>query len=290
MKEQKINFYLPGLWTKGSLNRGIIFELQEHPEYFYDNVAIGAIYGTFPNCIWNGGRVITGYTTYEEINEIIKYYDFNNVPMRFTFTNTLLEKKHLLDTYSNLIMDLANNGKNEVLVNSKLLENYIREKWPNYKIISSTTKCLLSEEDFLEELNKDYYMVVLDFRKNFDNDFISTIEEKYKDKIEILLNAYCSTVCGKRKAHYDYLSKCQLSFISNTEPFCNDLKNDFYECLKNENTLKVEDMLNFSNHGFKNFKIEGRTNNTYDVLESYVYYMVKPEYKDRVRLDLLKML
>ena len=290
MEKDKIKIYLPGLWTKGNLNRAIIFEFQNKREYFYDDITIGGVYGSFPNCIWNGGRVITGGCDNNDMHNVVEYYKKNNIPMRFTFTNCLLEEKHLQDTYSNLIMDIANNGNNEVLVNSTLLEEYIRKNWPNYKIISSTTKCLVDIEKFNEELSKDYYMVVLDYRKNFDNDFITNIDENNKNKVEILLNAYCAPNCGKRSAHYEYLSKCQLMYIGNTECFCNDLKLDFLDCLENENTLNINDMFDFHNHGFNNFKIEGRTNNIYDVLESYVYYMVKPYYKDRVRLDLLKML
>lgn len=39
--------------------------------------------------------------------------------------------------------------------------------------------------------------------------------------------------------------------------------------------------------GFSNFKIEGRSTNSIKMLETYIYYMVKPEYKDIARLDLL---
>ena len=38
--------------------------------------------------------------------------------------------------------------------------------------------------------------------------------------------------------------------------------------------------------GFCNFKIEGRVLHSANVIESYVYYMVKPEHRDRVRLEL----
>lgn len=39
--------------------------------------------------------------------------------------------------------------------------------------------------------------------------------------------------------------------------------------------------------GIRNFKIEGRTNNVYDVLESYIYYLVRNECKDKIRLEVL---
>jgi collagenase-like PrtC family protease len=61
--------------------------------------------------------------------------------LRFTFSNSLLEEKHIYDTYCNLIMEEADTGNNEVIVNSPILEQYLRENYPNYKYISSTTKC-----------------------------------------------------------------------------------------------------------------------------------------------------
>jgi hypothetical protein len=38
--------------------------------------------------------------------------------------------------------------------------------------------------------------------------------------------------------------------------------------------------------GFENFKIEGRATHQSSVIESYVYYMVKPEYRDEIRLTM----
>jgi hypothetical protein len=57
---QKINFYLPDFYYKKDLNLELILLLKEHPEYFYDNINIGAVYGVFPGSIWNGGRLFPG--------------------------------------------------------------------------------------------------------------------------------------------------------------------------------------------------------------------------------------
>ena len=38
--------------------------------------------------------------------------------------------------------------------------------------------------------------------------------------------------------------------------------------------------------GFEHFKLEGRAMHPLNVIESIVYYMAKPEYKDMVRLKL----
>ena len=40
--------------------------------------------------------------------------------------------------------------------------------------------------------------------------------------------------------------------------------------------------------GFNNFKIEGRTDDFFVVLEAYCHYMIKPEYQGQVRLLLLR--
>ena len=136
------------------LNWKIINLLKNNPEYFYDDVKISAIYGTFPGAIWNGGRIINGGASIQEIEEVTKSFNETGIPIRFTFTNCLIEKEHLNDRQCNLIMDIANNGLNEVLVTSPLLEDYLRNKYPNFKYLSSTTKCIVNENEIKEESNK----------------------------------------------------------------------------------------------------------------------------------------
>jgi hypothetical protein len=42
--------------------------------------------------------------------------------------------------------------------------------------------------------------------------------------------------------------------------------------------------------GFEQFKIEGRTFETFNLLEHYMYYMIKPECRDEARLEFLRLL
>ena len=52
--------------------------------------------------------------------------------------------------------------------------------------------------------------------------------------------------------------------------------------------ISVEDMYGkYSEEGINNFYIYGRGYNAFDVLEAYVYYMIKPEFQDRVRLKMM---
>ena len=268
------------------LNWKIINLLKNNPEYFYDDVKISAIYGTFPGAIWNGGRIINGGASIQEIEEVTKSFNETGIPIRFTFTNCLIEKEHLNDRQCNLIMDIANNGLNEVLVTSPLLEDYLRNKYPNFKYLSSTTKCIVNENEIKEESNK-YYLTVLDYRKNIDFDFLKSL--KNPDKYELLINAYCSPNCKRRTEHYEQISRNQLK--NQFEYFfCEDAKPTFYESLKWPTVIKANDLYNIYNKelGFKHFKVEGRTSHIIDVIASYVYYLIKPEYQEVTKHNILK--
>lgn len=282
-----MNFYLPDFYYKYKLNMKIIQLLKECPEYFQDNTQIGAVYGTFPNAIWNGGRCcLLGQALLPNIEGTINAYNKLGIPVRFTFTNCLLEEKHLNDTYCNLIMDAANNGQNEIIINSLILEEYLREKYPNFKYISSTTKC---ERD-VNKINldcKQYDMVVIDYRDNHNFDFLNQIEDK--SKIELLLNAHCHPNCPVRAEHYEILSLSQLNFFETDQSdlHCPGTDN-FYKALEFSTVIKNNELQLYNDMGINNYKIEGRLSENIYVIESYLYYFIKPEYQNEVRIILLR--
>lgn len=287
-----MNFYLPDFTRHLNLNLYIIQLLREYPEYFYDYINIGAIYGAFGGSIWNGGRVIPGIVSKPKVKETIEQINNLNIPIRFTYTNHLLTEEDLHDKYCNMTLDIANNGMNEIIVNSPILENYLREKYPNFKYILSTTRCERNIEK-INEATKNYDLVVLDYRDNKNLSFLMNIEDK--QKIEILINAYCNPDCPRRKEHYDTLARIQLNYGENIPEQdrkfdnCPTYGRNIYDILHFPTVLSNEEIQNtYSSMNFSNFKIEGRTISTVDLIESYVYYLIKPEWRDRVRIMLLK--
>lgn len=287
-----IKFYLPNFYGYPfeNLNFYIVNQLKEHPEYFYDNISIGAIYGTFPGVIWNAGRVIHGDFEIQKVQEVIDKFNKLDVPIRFTYTNLAIDsQEHLDNPIANFVTEIAHNGKNEIIVSNDYLEDYLRKKFPNYKYISSTTKCLLKNEDIINE-SKKYYMTVIDYRKNRDMDFLKSLE--YPEKYEILINAWCSPDCPQRREHYEQMSLYQLDKdkVFRFDQFnCKVSRMNFFDSFKRSTVLKVEELYNiYVPIGFQNFKIEGRTYHILDVLETYLYYMVKPEWRDRFRLNALR--
>ena len=279
-------FHLPGLFRFIRGYEVLLEMIQDNPSILKDNVKIGSIYGS-PACIWNGGRIIAATFDkgdFENVKNVMEKY---GIPARLTFTNCLLEEKHIYDTVGNILLEVFNTGHNEIICNKEVLENYIRNKYKdNYKYISSTTKRLLDKEQQLQELKKDYYLIVLDYNHNKDFDFLQTIENK--DKCEILCNAVCKPNCPLRAKHYEEISKAQLENDCRILFQCEDAHKWFWQVKKeNQSFISIEDIKNiYLPMGFSNFKLEGRTSNPMDWVEIILYYLIKAEYKEETRAKL----
>ena len=283
---KEATFHLPGLFRFFNGYVALFQLIAHNPSILKEKVKIGSVYGA-PCCIWNGGRTVATYFDKGQC-ETIKNFMFNyNVPARFTFTNCLLEESHVYDTYCNMLLDMFNTGTNEVICNREVLENYIRNKFGNrYKYISSTTKRLVKQEDQIKEINKDYYLIVLDYNHNKDLNFLQSIPNK--EKCEILCNAVCKPNCPVRLKHYQDISKAQLENDWRYLYSCDDSIKWFWQVKKeNESFISIEDINNtYLPMGFSNFKLEGRTANSMDWVEIILYYLIKEEYKEEMRAEL----
>jgi len=278
---KEIYWHLPGFFYFFYLNQVIINLMKQYPDRFEDGYKVGSVYGTFPGAIWNGGRAVFGITSKGDMEKIVSTYNNFGVPVRFTWTNSALIEEHVHDTYCNLIMQVADNGKNQVLVNRPVLEEYLKNKYPNYKYISSTTKRILDVEEFKSELAKDYFMVVLDYDLNHDEDVLKAIESE-ADRVEILVDEICYPGCPKRKDHYLDESQMQLTFRKGTTFDCPNRKTKpcFDECKKRPAFISKEELKTYIDRGFCNFKLVGRGLPIEMVKESYLYYLVKDDSRE----------
>lgn len=279
--ENKVYFHLPGLFVFSTIYKNLLYLYRNEREKFNDWMEIGSIYGAPRIASWGGGRIPN--TSEDTDAGVIKYMKEFQIPCRLTFSNNQIEEKHLNDIYCNYLLDAFYWEGNSIIVNSPILEKYIREKYPKYKIISSTTKCLNGKDSALNELNNNYEMVVLDYNFNKDFDFIKSIPNK--DKVELLINPVCAPGCTRRKEHYIYISKLLLHTLENDYEFeCPYEATKFYQAQKNPLFISVDDIKNiYIPMGFKNFKIEGRTTGWDDLIEILLYYLIKPEYQLEIR-------
>ncbi len=305
-----VKFHLPDFARFAKLNMVFLAMLENSPEFFRDGVEIGSIFGVFPPAKWNGGRVMYGSCDKKFIKGIIKYFNDREIPLHFTFTNPMIEKKDLDDTFCNTLLHYANNPLNGCIVFSPILEEYIRKNYPDYKITSSTCKRITDIGALTEELEKDYDLVVLDYDLNNRFDILEKIP--HKEKCEILVNPCCNPGCTNRSSHYKVIGMEQIAIVEhlkknpatvryNSDKFAAEHPEYKAELACKCEHRALDDIMNLSTHvspddiwnkyvpmGYSNFKIEGRTFDIFNLVEQYLYYMIKPEYIRKARLAFMR--
>ena len=280
-----INFNLPGLYEHFELNSFFLHYYTIHPEYFNPGVKIASVFGNFPYCTWDGGRNFIYYdqVTKEKIIDVKNMYNSYHVNPRFVFTNPVLEERDLHDRFCNTILNLFPEDNNEIVVNSELLKTYLQENYPNFKLISSTTKCITNLDKALEEIaNPDYYQVCIDYNLNKNIEFLESIPKELRSKVEILVNAICPPGCPHRKLHYSETGQAHLTYLKDRYSVAHECKIDqelnHPKRLGQGNNLSFEEIKEYHKMGFQHFKLEGRTLPSGTMFANYLYYLIKPEY------------
>ena len=300
----RVRFHLPDFAGRYKLNILFTDLLATRPEFFREGVEIASFYGVFPPSIWNGGRTQGGVCDKAFVKNVLKAFNDKGIPLRFTFTNPALEKKHLSDPFCNMVMTMADNGMNECIVMSPMLEDYIRRTYPNYKLTSSTCKRITDPDKLKEELGRDYSIVVVDY--DFNNNFEVLSQLPRKEDCELLVNACCEPGCPRRSAHYQCIGEQQIAYNEHIRRYPNvpfpadkyDTQNfrncpysqrGIFEIRKLRTHISPDDIWEkYVPMGFEQFKIEGRTASALNILETYMYYMAKPECRDEARFAMLK--
>lgn len=302
----KAFYHLPGLFEFYEFYKVFLALYRRHREYFYDWCEIGSIYGAPADCIWGGGRVGFGDADPEEVAELMREY---GISARLTFSNSLLREEHLSDKKCNALCRLfEHNGsvktrtaenrteengivENGIIVHSDLLAKYIRDTYPEFYLVSSTTKVLTDFSDFERELNREEFRyVVPDFRLNTAMEKLTMLPRKLKDKVEFLCNECCYYDCYDRKACYENVSRKSLGEDCEDHQCVSPTAKEGYrfsEAMKNPGFIGLEAIQDiYMPAGFSQFKIEGRSLGSAIILEFLLYYMTKPEYHLIVREEI----
>lgn len=187
----KAYYHLPGLFEFYELYKEFLPLYRKHREYFYDWCDIGSIYGAPADCIWGGGRVGFGEHDPKEVLKLMQEY---GISARLTFSNSLITKEHLPDKKCNELCRIFDIGRdnersrgfgNGIIIYSDILLDYIKENYPDFYFVSSTTKVLTDFCKFENELNREEFRyVVPDFRLNKSFDNLKALSQHQKEKVE----------------------------------------------------------------------------------------------------------
>lgn len=232
--------------------------------------------------VWNGGTINQGYQpSLDKIKEIIDFYYKNNIEIALTLTNPLLTKEDLYDRYCNKIVSLCENENNSILVSSSILEEYIRNKYPKFKIkrsIIASNKNI----DYLSLLNK-YDKIVLPRRQIKDFKFLESIPIEVRNRFELLCNDPCPITCPYLYKHYNGFAKITLYEEITSEDIlkCKTLKSDdplrnFY--YKDDQITYNEICEKYLPLSYNSFKLSGR-NDIFTIIFSIVPFFFKQEYQ-----------
>lgn len=302
---------LPGMTEHPDLNFLFLKFYRDARDIFFDDVELESVYGGFPGSKLCGGRNSFGARMpLDEIERLVDRYNTLGAACNVTFTNQFADDELIgSDGYGRAIMDLfARLGeqstgtrapslgpeadvcqeegvKNGIILYTGALENYVKAHYAGLTLISSTTKGL----DTASAVNADLERldrVVLNYNLTKSPSFIREIGER--DRLEVMVNEYCSLACPYREEHYAQTSRDQMQgkpsgFICRHEPesqsfgFLAGLVEGAVFLKNAEIRCYVED------YGIQHFKIVGRGLARYDVIDSYLYYLIKPEHWYEVR-------
>lgn len=277
-------FMLPGFCEHYKLYQNLNKFLNMYPEAKRENVEIYCYYGNIPFCTWDGGRIFDKYypLSIETMQEIQKYYNITlNSKIRLVFTNNLLKEEHLYERYNNISLNIFNTDNNEIVLNSQLLEDYIKEYYPNYKLIASTTKCSNQECSKNDLNNNDYLFTCLDYNLNHNWKFLNSLTPEEKEKTEFLVNPICGPGCPQRKEHYRLNSLYSLSYgTPYSMKHCEIVNGISNNALFNSAHITINEIIEeYVPKGFHYFKLEGRTWSSKEMAITLTEYLIKPEYQ-----------
>jgi len=238
------------------------------------------VYDSFPNMIWNSGRVASGIGQLDLglIEYQIGFYNRNNIGFSLVCSNTLLEEKHMNDKYGNRILEIANlSDLNSVIISTDVMFNHVKKHFPNLKTVHS---CIpnISDFEYLKDKQSQYDVVVLPPKSNRKYSLISKLDV---DKLEILVNEYCLRDCSIREKHYESLSQSAL-LNSPTNDYkemnCPRRTMEYQECVKKTCLLPVKEV-EFLNKefGITKFKLQGRAMPDEYFIFDIIKYLCKPE-------------
>ena len=276
MNTNKINIIISNMIECFFVNRFFILLQKTNPNYFNENYVISSVTGSLNYSIWNLNRK-EKYINFSTFQILYNFYRENDISINFVFENPNINEEEVYDNFSNLALSYAHEDGNSISLYSNVLENYIKNNYPSYKIFKIT-----SPE------NKENKYIEIDSRYN------STINKvENKQKTIITLNPICPPDCKLYDIHREYLSQEQKNFYAPSKFFICPLKSStcFYDLEKNPNFISNEEIKKYIENGFYTFRINANyiIRNTIinysmiDIIESYVYYLIKPNFQNEIR-------
>ncbi len=248
---EKYNIIFPMELTSFYIIRRIINLKEEKPEIFNDSINKIGFIGNIPYCIWSARNQSIEIYSYERIENDFKYISDNNLILILEFDNTKLEEKHFIDTYMNMVLMLAKDVDIYAIIYNEKLAEYVKNKYPYVKTVRMDSKDVIPPFDYCLTYSKEETAPNYIYTTDIQRD-IETLNRMSEDVLNFEII--------KQPAE-----KCDIE-------------------------LDIEDIEKLSKSGIESFIIKVSPEDKYDMVNAYIKYLIKNDYQNEVRLNLLKML
>ena len=184
LKKEKAYFHLPGLFEFYELYKVFLPLFYHHREYFYDWCEIGSIYGSPEDCLWGGGRLGEGNQNPYEVLSLMNQY---HISSRLTFSNSLLQEKHLQDKRCNDLCALFEKSEIQsgIIIHSDLLLEYLKKQFPDEYLNPVETFKFIDKTFDFPEMTKLLHQI-----KNYRGEGLAAklfYEAKLNDAMSIII-------------------------------------------------------------------------------------------------------
>ena len=176
------------------------------------NVSL-VVHDGFSGLSWSGGREFGSTIEPATLDNVIEQYRRRDVGFNLLFSNHLLGPDDLANEFGNLLLEKLHDERNGVVVCDGVLADYVRERYPKYRLIRSVINAYLDEvicrrpdaivRYFQEKLQR-YDRVVVPSELNLRFDVLDKLD---KSKLEFLVNNNCFWHCPFVIRHYTQIAR-----------------------------------------------------------------------------------
>ena len=200
----------------------------------------------------NGGRDRRSSVRFpiEEIAELNR----RGVGYAFTLTNLVAAPWHLEDPWTNEVLERFEDPMNSVIVATPLVADYIRKKYPGYRLRASCMFDFKTPEE-LNEACQQFDMVTPWPAINNHDDLLGALEQK--DKILLFGSHVCLRQCGNRSLrHFYFWSLDHIAYYNRREyavPYCARASrwHRLSPCVAEQIQDEIEDFTRLGQLGFR---------------------------------------
>ena len=172
-----------------------------------------SVHDGFSGLSWSGGRERGSSIVPDVLESTLEQYRQRNVGFNLLFSNHLLRPNDLENAYGNRLLEQLHDERNGVVVCDGVLADYVRKRYPKYKLIRSVIQSYLDEViyrdpdaivRYFKEKLESYDQVVVPSELNLRFDILDQLNTS---KLEFLVNNNCFWHCPYALKHYTQIAR-----------------------------------------------------------------------------------